>query len=443
MTNITLFICTPENKSRFVINKNSQLISDFNKSRIINRIVYRSEVSIDNNLISFLMNKDIKKWSEKYMQSSNDFNNEKKIISKLKSIAMGSYIIIHDDGFSNSELLSGATFINEIYVDDFIGYFLKLVNENKTTVKESLSESIKYANHLSRNSEYEVVVSLSSKTEGYNGFIESRTNSEGCRFCGGVESESTSFRMKAHAFPESLGNKNLFNNDECDTCNKLFSKLESKLSLYLIKEKVSNGIIGKKPNPKEVFNEGYVRYCSLGKEFVIDDISNLRVIDSNTSLINFTSITKIQDKDIIKGLLKLVLSVSNRNSPYYNFTLNLLMDEMYEQFMPSVVRFKAERKEDDVSVTIYKKKERKGFGIISFAVINFCNTAFFIPLINDVLNAITIINISTIKVLFSKLYHGRYDDDIVEILHCYNRERYINYQFIVENKDLKICRPEQ
>lgn len=43
-----------------------------------------------------------------------------------------------------------------------------------------------------------------------------------CRFCGQQESPTVTFRKDAHAVPESLGNKSLFSDYECDTCNENF-----------------------------------------------------------------------------------------------------------------------------------------------------------------------------------------------------------------------------
>jgi hypothetical protein len=42
-----------------------------------------------------------------------------------------------------------------------------------------------------------------------------------CRFCGKTKPEVT-FRKDAHALPESIGNKGLFTNYECDNCNQAF-----------------------------------------------------------------------------------------------------------------------------------------------------------------------------------------------------------------------------
>lgn len=54
-----------------------------------------------------------------------------------------------------------------------------------------------------------------------------------CRFCDKTEPE-VSFRKTAHAIPELLGNKKIFTNNECDSCNEKFSLLlEDSLGKYL------------------------------------------------------------------------------------------------------------------------------------------------------------------------------------------------------------------
>ncbi len=42
-----------------------------------------------------------------------------------------------------------------------------------------------------------------------------------CRFCS-KQAPEVSFKLEAHAIPESLGNKKIFSLYECDTCNKFF-----------------------------------------------------------------------------------------------------------------------------------------------------------------------------------------------------------------------------
>lgn len=54
-----------------------------------------------------------------------------------------------------------------------------------------------------------------------------------CRFCGKTKGETT-FKKVAHAIPELIGNKVLISFEECDECNKIFSKLENELANFLI-----------------------------------------------------------------------------------------------------------------------------------------------------------------------------------------------------------------
>lgn len=44
-----------------------------------------------------------------------------------------------------------------------------------------------------------------------------------CRFCG-LSKPEVSFNSKAHTIPESLGNKSIFSNYECDSCNSSFGQ---------------------------------------------------------------------------------------------------------------------------------------------------------------------------------------------------------------------------
>jgi hypothetical protein len=53
--------------------------------------------------------------------------------------------------------------------------------------------------------------------------LGSKDDGQGCRFCDKRSPEVT-FRLDAHAIPESLGNKGLFSAYECDICNQFFGK---------------------------------------------------------------------------------------------------------------------------------------------------------------------------------------------------------------------------
>ncbi|GAB6725427.1 HNH endonuclease [Bacillus cereus] len=63
-------------------------------------------------------------------------------------------------------------------------------------------------------------------------------NEKKCIFCG-RNSDKVSFKKEAHVIPAALGNKSLFNWDECDECNeKIFSVHENELLNYLQLERI-------------------------------------------------------------------------------------------------------------------------------------------------------------------------------------------------------------
>ena len=71
-----------------------------------------------------------------------------------------------------------------------------------------------------------------------------------CRFCGKSKPE-VSFRKKAHAIPEFLGNKSLFSMNECDICNEFFAReYEDHLSKWFGPMRSLCQMRGKKGTPK-------------------------------------------------------------------------------------------------------------------------------------------------------------------------------------------------
>src|SRR5688500_17375532 len=53
-----------------------------------------------------------------------------------------------------------------------------------------------------------------------------------CRFCG-KSSSDTVFKDFAHLIPESLGNKLVFSDFECDNCNHLFGTYDNHLANFI------------------------------------------------------------------------------------------------------------------------------------------------------------------------------------------------------------------
>jgi hypothetical protein len=70
-----------------------------------------------------------------------------------------------------------------------------------------------------------------------------------CRFCGGEPPKST-FKKRAHAVSELLGNKIMVSLYECDNCNERFGRFEDDLGKMTLPMRSIGGVIGKNGIPK-------------------------------------------------------------------------------------------------------------------------------------------------------------------------------------------------
>lgn len=82
-----------------------------------------------------------------------------------------------------------------------------------------------------------------------------------CIYCGGTQvEENASFKEKAHAIPEALGNKNFIQNEECDICNEYFAEnAEEDFSNMLVFNRLKYGLKGKNGYP--IFQFGSKKYA--------------------------------------------------------------------------------------------------------------------------------------------------------------------------------------
>lgn len=71
-----------------------------------------------------------------------------------------------------------------------------------------------------------------------------------CIYCG-KSSDITSFKKEAHVIPAALGNRTLFNYNECDHCNEhIFSSVENELANYLMLDRIFIGAKKRNGFPK-------------------------------------------------------------------------------------------------------------------------------------------------------------------------------------------------
>ena len=78
-----------------------------------------------------------------------------------------------------------------------------------------------------------------------------------CRFCGKKYPEVRFKKKNAHAIPDALGNKFIFCNDECQSCNSVLSYIDKELTEYLKFRRSENKIANKKNKIIQVYGHNF------------------------------------------------------------------------------------------------------------------------------------------------------------------------------------------
>lgn len=101
-----------------------------------------------------------------------------------------------------------------------------------------------------------------------------------CRFCGEQFSKTVTFKKKAHAISQSLGNKLLYCNEECDDCNGRFSAIEKDffnvhhLLYSLYQKKGKDGLRNYDGKKIEIDNKYKNGLITIKTDFLSTDIIN-------------------------------------------------------------------------------------------------------------------------------------------------------------------------
>ena len=131
---------------------------------------------------------------------------------------------------------------------------------------------------------YKIVADLPLVAKAPIKLCDHEKNSERrCRFCGKSEPE-VSFRNKAHAVPELLGNKCLISMNECDACNEFFaSDYEDHLAKWFGPMRSLCQMQGKKGTPKYKSDEFTAERGDKGmKLFVKSDSSRMNIKEGSS-----------------------------------------------------------------------------------------------------------------------------------------------------------------
>ena len=63
-----------------------------------------------------------------------------------------------------------------------------------------------------------------------NNYKPINIKSKVCKYCEKSDKETT-FKQQTHLLPELIGENNIYTQDECDSCNAIFSDYESSFSI--------------------------------------------------------------------------------------------------------------------------------------------------------------------------------------------------------------------
>lgn len=131
-----------------------------------------------------------------------------------------------------------------------------------------------------------------------------------CRFCGRSSPEVT-FRKKAHAISELLGNKEFVSKNECDTCNEYFGMLfEDNLSKYLGITRSLSQIHSKKGVPSYKSEDDKSRVDFTNKGIVIQEVEGSNFIEMRGNGILIHSVRQSYSPLLVyKSFVKMALSV--------------------------------------------------------------------------------------------------------------------------------------
>ncbi len=216
---------------------------------------------------------------------------------------------------------------------------------------------------------------------------ESEKSKRKCIYCGGFQGDRnhTTFKEKAHAIPEALGNKKFIQNEECDSCNSFFSEnAEEDLSNMLMFNRLKYGIKGKNGYP--IFQIGprkYVRYFDWREEDYQKDwgyfeaakklvrqqraVCPVAVDIGGTKVDNQICISNIKDycpMHAYKALVKCVIGlIGNDKLGYFKKTIQWLRYDNSYHKLPEVAVIKSNRLITEPELYIFERKEISNYDL--------------------------------------------------------------------------------
>ncbi len=213
-----------------------------------------------------------------------------------------------------------------------------------------------------------------------------------CRFCGKSIPE-VSFKQKAHAISESLGNKGLICYEECDECNKRFSEqLEQDISNYFRLPLIIKGVKGKKGSPTMKGDNISIAFNSVNLPIIENDAIVLKaknmprtndpqeIAKFLTQNFLFSSV-RYKSQNIYKCFCKYALSLlDSRYLTYFKNTIEWINEPPTKHRLPPLWCYNAPNG-DSPSMTIMTRKHNHRDLPYCWAIMSIADTKyiFIIP----------------------------------------------------------------
>ncbi len=216
-----------------------------------------------------------------------------------------------------------------------------------------------------------------------------------CRFCGKDNSETT-FRNKAHAISDSLGNRKIISLDECDECNGLFGRtIEDHLGRYMAAPRAISQIIGKRGVPSYKTKQKKSRLSTtegcLSIENHEDD--SFVEIDENNKTVTYTMTRQSYSPiSVYKAFVKMAISIAPQSLlPYLNEANRWVRSQnsnhisfppfIFEGFIPGLTPF-----QNNIWTTLLVRKTNTPSPGVVF-VLQVSNYLFQIPIPSPIIDA--------------------------------------------------------
>ncbi|WP_284460814.1 HNH endonuclease [Chryseobacterium sp.] len=158
-----------------------------------------------------------------------------------------------------------------------------------------------------------------------------------CRFCK-KKSPDVTFKSKAHAISEAIGNKTLILFDECDSCNKKFSEyIEGDIIEYLSLYRAFFSIKGK-DGLKRYKGKNFTLFNDNGLKLTFDSLDDRPKNPKENYEVKLQSQNPICLQNIYKTLCKYFLSVMDvKELGYFENTIEWINGNIEIEKLPKII----------------------------------------------------------------------------------------------------------